>query len=411
MMDIGTKALLWTLRIVLPCVLVYCAVILFGLIINSSPKQKRKPRGERKVYVETRTIKRQDKAVCVHATGKVVPVEEVALMARVSGEVVKLNPAFEPGEIIKKGEAIVHIDPADYLLAVKQAESALVEADYNYKVELGHQEVARYDWNLLDNKEDISELEKELTLRKPHLERVKASVESAKTALEQAKLNLSRTSISLPFDALVLNRNVSVGSQVNTQVDLGALVDASLFRVEVTLPVDRLRWIDFPSADKPGSDVDIRASGGLSANSGWKGVVSKLVPEIEEQGRMAQVLIDVNNPMAGDLPLLLNSFVSVSIVSRKLKDVFVIPTVAVHNGDIVYTVNGDSRISFCSIKPLWRDQEWVLTRTGLDDGQTLITTDVPSAVPNMKVVKVQESGAPSSPSGLRRTSRSQGSVD
>ena len=229
----------------------------------------------------------------------------------------------------------------------------------------------------------------------------------------------------LPFDALVLNRAVSVGTQVNTQTELGVLVDASLFRVEVPLPVDRLEWIDFPGDNRKGAEVRIRASGGLSESAAWKGVVSKLIPEIEDQGRMAQVLIDVERPMEGDVPLLLNSFVSVAVSSRKLNDVFVIPSVAVHNGDIVYTVNGDSRISFRKIKPLWRDKEWVLTRSGVEQGQTLITTDVPSAVPNMKVVKVQESrlrsasgttpdkqasGVPSSPSGLRRTSRSQEST-
>ena len=400
-MNKGTGALLWILRVLLPCAIVYGAVSVYDHMISTEPEQERKPPEERKVFVQTREIKIQDKSVYIHATGKVVPVEEVSLQARVSGEIVHLNPAFEPGEIIKKGEAIVCIDPVDYQLAVKQAESALVDAEYNFKIEQGYQEVARHEWNLLDNKENVSQLEKDLSLRKPHLEKVKAGVESAKNALEQAKLNLSRTSISLPFDALVLNRAVSIGTQVNTQVDLGVLVDASLFRVEVTLPVDRLEWIDFPGDKKKGAEVLIRASGGLSENAAWNGFVSKLIPEIEDQGRMAQVLIDVKDPMTGDVPLLLNSFVSVAISSRELKDVFVIPLIAVHNGDVVYTVNNDSRISFQKIKPLWRDQDWVLTRSGVDQGQTLITTEVPSAVPNMKVVKVQESGVRSQESGVR----------
>lgn len=392
-MNKGIKLVLWFLRFALPCAVVYGAVLLYEYMIETTPEQERKAPGEREVFVETRTLKCEDRTVFVDATGTVVPVEEVSLQARVSGEVIDLNPLFEPGEIIKKGQAIVTIDKADYLLAVKQAESALVEAEYNYKVELGYQEVARHEWDMLENKENISQLEKDLSLRKPHLEKVKAGVDSAKTALEQAKLNLSRTSLTLPFDALVLSRNVSVGTQVNTQSALGVLVDASLFRVEVTLPIDRLDWIDFPDGKKPGASVEIRASGGLRGNATWKGVVSRLVPEIESQGRMAQVLIDVKNPMEGNVPLLLNSFVSAVIASREIKNVFALPTLAVHNGNIVYMVNGDSRITFRKIEPLWRDKKWVITDKGFKEGETIITTEVPAAVPNMKVVKMQEPGS------------------
>ncbi|MFO7936203.1 MAG: efflux RND transporter periplasmic adaptor subunit [Kiritimatiellia bacterium] len=391
-MSRSMRILIWTLRIVLPLAVIGGAAVLYNHIISSSPEQLRQPPQERRVYVQTRKIKRQDKSVSVRATGKVVPVEKVSLTVRVTGEVVQLNQFFEPGEIIKKGDPIVNIDKADYLLAVKQAESALIEAEYKYKVEQGYQEVARHEWDLLENRESVSPLEKELTLRRPHLQKAKAEVESAETELEQAKLNLTRTSISLPFDALVVNRDISVGSQVTSQVELGVLVDASLFRVEVTLPVDRLEWIDFPSDEKTGSEVTIYAPGNLSEQVSWKGVVSRLIPRIEDQGRLAQVLIDVRDPMKGDMPLLLNSFVSVSIASRELKGVFVIPSKAVHNGDIVYTVNSDSRISFRKIKILWRGREWVLTRSGVEDGQILVTTEVPSVVPGMQVIKVRETG-------------------
>ena len=245
-MNKAVNTLLWIIRIALPGVVIYGAVELFQYMIESAPRQERKPPDERKVAVETRKVARENRVIGIRATGTVVPVEEVSLKARVSGEAVELNPLFEPGEIIRKGEVIVRIDRADYLLALKEAESALIQAEYNYKVELGYQEVARHEWELLDNRENISSLERELTLRKPHLEKVKAGVDSARAVLEQAKLNLERTSLALPFDALVLSRAVSVGTQINTQTELGVFVDASLFRVEATVPLDRLDWIVFP---------------------------------------------------------------------------------------------------------------------------------------------------------------------
>jgi hypothetical protein len=107
---------------------------------------------------------------------------------------------------------------------------------------------------------------------------------------------------------------------------------------------------------------------------------------------MAQLLVDVENPLAGEVPLLLNSFVSVAIASRELKDVFVIPSQAVHNGEVVYVMNSESRVVFKRIAAVWRDKEWVVVESGLENGDILIVSDVPSAVPNMQVELLPETG-------------------
>ncbi len=388
------SAVLWGLRIALPCAVVYGAILCYEHLIATAPQQSRAEPGERAVSVETRIINRRNALVRIQTTGTVVPVEEVVLQARVSGEVKKLNPNFEPGEIIPRGEVIVRLDRDDYRLAVRQAESELVQAEYNYQLELGYQNVARHEWELLENRDSISELEKTLTLRKPHLDKVKAGLESAQTALELAKLNLSRTEITLPFDALVLSRAVSVGSQVSTQSQMGVLVDATLFRVDATVAFDRLRWIDFPADGAPGAPVELYAAGELGDSVKWHGRVSNMVPEIESLGRMARVLIDVQNPMSGQIPLLLNSFVSVAIAGRELQNVFVLPSPAVHNGDVVYVVGDDSRIIFRTIDPIWRDAERVFTREGFENGDVIVTTDVPSAVPGMLIRDVGSRTAP-----------------
>jgi len=384
-MNKSANIIVWILRIALPVLVIYGAFLLYHYLLATAPEQMRKTPEERKVFVTALKMNPQSKVVRVRATGTVVPVERVALKARVAGEALKLHPEFEPGDIIKKGEVIVMIDQADYLLTEKLAQSQLVQAEYEYKLELGYQQVARHEWEMMDHNGTASELEKELTLRKPHLEKAEAGVAVARTNLEQVRLNLARTAVTLPFDALVLSRNLSVGSQVTAASELGVFVDASRFRVEVTVPFDQLDWIQMPSAGRPGTTVEIYPSGGSEDRPRWHGVVTGLAPEIESQGRMAQLLIEVQNPLAGEIPLLLNSFVSVAIASRELKDVFVIPSQAVHNGEVVYVINGESRVVFKTIVSIWRDKEWVVAVSGVDDGDILITSEVPAAVPNMRV--------------------------
>lgn len=388
-MDKRASILLWILRFTLPLLVIFGAIKLYQYQLATAPQQARVNPQERKVFVNAVTMQRQKKVVSVRATGTVVPVERVALQARVAGEALELHPNFEPGEIIKKGEVIVSIDKADYHLAEQLAQSMLVQAEYEYKLELGYQEVAQHEWEMIEDKASATELEKELTLRKPHLQKVEARVASAKSALEQVRLDLARTSVTLPFDALVLERTVSMGSQVNPQSQLGIFVDASRFRVEVTVPFDQIGWIKMPTKDAPGASVQITASGGSSGNALWQGVVTGLAPEIESRGRMARLLVEVANPLAGEVPLLLNSFVSVAITSRELDNVFVIPALSVHNGEVVYVMNAESRVVFKTIVVIWRDQDWVVAESGLENGDVLIVSDIPAAVPNMRVEQIE----------------------
>ncbi|MDD2599151.1 MAG: efflux RND transporter periplasmic adaptor subunit [Kiritimatiellae bacterium] len=387
-MNRGLKAFIWFLRITLPCLVIFGSIHIFKYMQATAPQQERKTPQERNVFVEAKQVNRQNKVVRIQATGTVVPVERVTLKARVAGEALQLHPKFEPGEIIKQGDVIVEIDRADYLLLEKLAASKLIQAEYEYKIELGYQDVARHEWEMIEDNESASELEKELSLRKPHLKRVEAAVALAKTNLEQARLDLQRTSITLPFDALVISRSISKGSQITTQGELGVFVDASKFRVVATVAFDQLSWIQLPVNGNAGAQVEITPSGGADGSARWQGVVTGLDAEIESLGRMAQVLIEVEKPLEGEVPLLLNSFVSVAIASRELQDVFVIPSSAVHNGELVYVMNAESRVDFKKINVVWRDSEWIVVDSGLEPGDALITSDVPSAVPNMKVEQV-----------------------
>ena len=82
------------------------------------------------------------------------------------------------------------MDARDYELAVTQKQSQVVNADYNLKLELGHQEVAKREWSLLNGSKPAKSSDLELALRKPHLDKAKADLAAAKAELKQAKINL-----------------------------------------------------------------------------------------------------------------------------------------------------------------------------------------------------------------------------
>ncbi len=441
------RAVVWTLRLTVAALIVAASVWGYQRLLATAPTRQMRPVKEREAIVEVVPLARTARRVTVVATGTVVPARELALNARVAGRVASVHPALEPGGRLAAGEVAVSLDRTDYELAlsraetqqakarvaveeaeisvdqtksaVVQAESAQVTAEYNYKIELGYQEVAKHEWEMLDNKATTTELEKELTLRKPHLrkaesdvksaeagvavakEKVKAgeaSVATAKAALrdadvavDQARLDLARTEVKVPFAAVVLERTASMGSEVTTQTQLASLVDAAAFWVEVSVPMDRLPWIVVRQGDTPGAAVVLHPTGVLAASAQWPGEVIRRLPALEENGRQARLLVEVRNPLeTGSLPLLLGGFVQAEIAGPELAGVFVVPRSAVHNGNEVWTRNGEGRLDVCPVTIEWSDSDVVVVRSGLEEGQMLVTSDIASPVPGMQLALLGE---------------------
>ncbi|NNJ70752.1 MAG: efflux RND transporter periplasmic adaptor subunit, partial [Kiritimatiellales bacterium] len=159
-------------------ILVVGAVIGNIVIVVTAPKAERKQPPKMAVLVDVVPLKQADQTIVLHLNGTVTPAEEVILQARVAGEIISMNDGFIDGGYLARDAEILKIDPVDYQLALADAESRLEKARFDYKLELGRQEVARREWELLKS-DDASDLEKELALRIPHLTASKAALDAA----------------------------------------------------------------------------------------------------------------------------------------------------------------------------------------------------------------------------------------
>ncbi len=360
--------------------LVISAIVANIIIVKTAPKAERKQPPKTAVLVETIPLKQSDEMVVLQLTGTVTPAEEVMLQARVAGEIISMDDDFIDGGRLAKGAEILKIDPIDYELALADAESKLEKARFDYKLELGRQDVARREWELLKS-DDATDAEKELALRIPHLAASKAALDAAESALEKARLNLARTEIRAPFNAVVLNRMINVGSQASLQSQLAKIVGTDAYWVTVSIPVDRLEWVTVP-----GSRAKVISNGGAVR----EGKVIKLLGDLEEKGRMARLLVEVNDPLclkpenAQLKPLLLNEYVRTEVEGKKIPGVFSIPRIALREDGKIWLAK-DGKLDVRPIKVLWRDTHKVLIRDGLTDGELLIVSDVNAPIHGMDV--------------------------
>lgn len=364
------------------CILLIAGGIVVAKVLTATaPKAEKKMPPKQAPLVETQPLNMETQVVRLNLTGTVEPAEMIKLQSRVSGEIIAMSPDFIDGGIIRKGDQILKIDPVDYELALSDSESKLENARFAYKQELGRQEVARHEWDLLKS-EDASELEIELALRKPHLAADEAALKAAEAALKRARVNLERTRLSSPFNAVVLNRNVHIGSQASLQTDLAELVGTDTYWVKVSIPVDRLNWVTIP-----GSAVRIISSSG----SIREGRVIKLLGSLEEKGRMARLLVEVQDPLCiqpgntDKKPLLLGEFVKVIIDGKELEQVFSIPRNSLREGSVVWVASQENKLDVRPVNVLWRDAERVLIREGLANGDRLIISDINTPMNGMDV--------------------------
>lgn len=361
------------------------AVAIVGAVVfvRTAPKAQKKRPPKMAPRVETLPLTPTNATVTLHQTGTVVPAEVVVLRARVSGEVVSMAPEFIDGGLLKKGDAVLKIDPVDYELALAAAESKLATAQFNYKMEVGRHEVARCEWEQLKSP-DATEQEQELALRTPHLAASKAALQAAEAALEKAKLDLSRTEIRSPFNAVVLARSANIGSLATPAGQLARLAGTDTYWIKVSIAVDRLPWLEIP-----GATATIFSTSGAVR----QGRVIRLLGDIETKGRMARVLIEVDDPLClkpenqQQKPLLIGEYVRVEIQGRKLEGVYDIPRSALREGDRVWIAH-DGKLEIHDSDVLWRSQRRVLLHAPIEpwgDQGRIIVSDLGTPIQGMDI--------------------------
>lgn len=374
----GKKTVLITLGILLAG----AATLL--LIFNTEPEATRSgATKETAMLVNTVEVERSNFTPTISAMGTVVPSQDITLSPLVGGEVIDLSENFTPGGYVEQGEILLQIDPADYRNALQQRESELQQAQTELEIEMGRQNVARQDYELLDD--SLTNENTALVLREPQLNAARSNVQSAEAAVQQAELNLQRTTIRAPFDAYILSRNVNVGSQVSPGDELARLVGLETYWVESTVPLSHLRWIDIPQNGNGGSPVTIRNRTAWEENEYREGSLFRLVGALENETRLARVLVEVPDPHGylqeniNQPRLMIGSFVETNIQAQELENVVRLSRDYVRQNDTVWVMENDTlRIRNADI--LFRDENYAYITEGLEEGDQVVTTNLTTVV-------------------------------
>ncbi len=313
---------------------------------------------------------------------------------------------------------------------ILQRESDVIQAAAALRIERGQQQVARREYELLGK--EISEADRDLVLRVPQLQQAeaiheatkaaksaavaarqgaiaaKASAEAmkrsaeagvqaaaaakaaAEVALRKARLDLERATIRAPFNAVVATESVDIGSQVSATTRLASLIGADEYWVEVSVPVDRLKWLRIPRARaEQGSAVRVFNEAAWGPGVSREGTVVRMASALESEGRMARLLVSVPDPLgladpAGRTPsLLIDSYVRVEIDGSELQDAVALERDLVHDGNRVWVMNEANELEIREIETAYRGRDRVVVSSGLKAGERIVTSGLPAPVPGL----------------------------
>lgn len=392
------------LKIILPLLIIGLAILGAQALMSLGPTVPKVSKEVKPTFVEVLTVRVRDEQTVIAAYGTVQGHQQLIVQPEISGRVVKLNPRLVIGETLNNGAVLLQIDPRDYQVAVSEQRAALAKAEFDLKVELGNQAVAKREWSLLDpSAGEVNTLSRQLALRRPHLKEKRMALTAAKSRLRQARLNLKRTVLRAPFNALVLNESVEIGQLINPQSSVATLVGTDEFRVQVSVPIQQVEGITFPGAGHPqGSLVRVIRDLGNGEPVVRQGTVVELLGDVTENGRMAQVLVSIADPLELGKParvrrpLLLGEYVRVEIQGPELHDVIVLPRDAVREGSRVWVKNAENQLDVRPVDVVLSRKDTVLIGQGLRDGEEIVTSPIPAAIPGLPLQTVDEFPSPES---------------
>ena len=389
-------------------------LIASGYLMNQlADSRKERPKRVQKeaVYtVQTQILEASLNQPTISVYGELVAGRTVNLTSLVNGTVVEINPNVKSGATIKKDEALIKLNPFPFEIAVTEAEANLKEAEASIieiqarigteqngrartreQLELAQTDLDRAKTLLARNavtQRTVEERElavsqrraafqtsqSNIAIQEAQLEARKATVLRLQALVRQAKDNLRKTTLKAPFDAVIQATNVEIGQTITSALNIITLYEAETLDAEFVLSDGQYGRLVANNTDIDGRTVDVIWKVGASTLQ-IPATIDRIGAEIASGrgGVAVYARLDKSAISKGVRP---GAFVSVAVPDQTFKQTFRIPDTALFEGDTVYVVGEENRLSARKVTIAAFDEQSVIVGGGLEAGDEVIITQI-----------------------------------
>jgi membrane fusion protein, multidrug efflux system len=309
------------------------------------------------------SVTKGDIPITINALGTVTPLATVTVHPQINGPLVKI--AFTEGQMVKRGDLLVQIDPRPYQAALDQAAGQLKHdqaALANAKVDL-----ERYKTLLAQN----SVSDQTYATQVATVAQDEATVATDRAALEVAQLNLDYCRISSPVAGLVGLRQVDLGNlmQANSST-IVVVTQMQPMSVLFTVPEDSLSEV--LQRLRSGQKLAVDAFDRSLTNKIASGTLSNSDNEIDTTTGTLKLRAMFENSKFELFP---SQFVNVRLLLDTLHDAIVVPGAAMQqgaSGSYVYVVKADNTVSMRGVTPGPSSGDLISITKGLQTGERVV---------------------------------------
>jgi HlyD family secretion protein len=169
--------------------------------------------------VRLEQVARRDLVSAVTASGKIEAKTSVDISADITGRIIDI--AVREGDVVKRGQFLLQIDPAQYQAAVARAQGVVASTQAVLLQTKANRDQAQRAWNRAKQLTELGEnliapetaeqAQTALEVAEANYQATRAQLEQARAGLQESKDNLSKTRLTAPISGRVVRLAVEEG--------------------------------------------------------------------------------------------------------------------------------------------------------------------------------------------------------
>jgi membrane fusion protein (multidrug efflux system) len=319
---------------------------------STAPGDRARPQGGQ-LTVDGFLVEKRSISDRVEAPGSLLPAEETQIKSEVNGRITQLN--IREGSKVNKGALLVKLFDEDLQAQLRKLK---VQLEIAAKTEERQRELLAIN-GISQQDYDLSSL----------------NVENLKADIQSVQIAIAKTEIRAPYSGNIGLRNVSLGAYVSPNEIITTLRQVETLKLEFSVPEKYAKEI------KTGTVINFRVDGGED-NHRAKVIATESGVDQATRTLRVRALVSEKHP-----ELVPGVFARVTVQLGQNAEALMVPTQAVipqaRTKQVV--VFKDDSVHFVDVETGSRDSVFVQILTGLNPGDTVITTGLMAIRPGAKV--------------------------
>ena len=198
---------------------VWSAVVIVALVIAGVVALRIQKSRNAGIEVRLEQVGRRDLTSAVTASGKIEAKTSVDISADITGRIIQI--AVREGDLVKRGQFLLQIDPAQYQAAVARAQGVVSSTQAVLLQTRASRDQAQREWNRARQLTELGEnliapetaeqAQTALEVAEANFQSTNAQLQQARAGLQEAKDNLAKTRLTAPISGRVVRLAVEEG--------------------------------------------------------------------------------------------------------------------------------------------------------------------------------------------------------